>query len=195
LGIGEAFASGLSKLTFPGPFVFRPAEAFFAGPDDSNVQLFGDESCDRPPRKTQQRTVFFVAISQAAAHAADQMLVPGEVGIEPSHAIRCADPADKPFVLEELENSVNGRVRQGRHVAAKPGVDRVGRWVTRIRHQSLVNCHTLGSDPDAALAASIFEALAPVRDFLGRPRRWLPHESKAAGGLCTSSYHMRNITI
>jgi hypothetical protein len=123
------------------------------------------------------------------------MLVPRDVCVKPPHPIRGADPADKPFVFQKLQYPVNGRVRQGRHFAAEPGMNPVGRRVTRIRSQSPIDSQTLGGDSNAALAASFLKALAPVRDFLGRPRRRLPQESKASGSFRTSSYHMGNIII
>jgi len=123
------------------------------------------------------------------------MLVPHDVCVKPPHPIRGADPADKPFVFQELQYPVNSGMRQGGHLAAEPGKNRIGRRVTRVRSQSPIDSQALGGDSDAALAASFLKALAPVRDFLGRPGRRLPQESKASGSFRTSSYHMGNIII
>lgn len=123
------------------------------------------------------------------------MLVPRDVCVKPPHPIRGADPADKPLVFQKLQYPVNGGLRQRGHPAAEPGKNRIGRRVTRVRSQSPIDSQALGRDSDAALAASFLKALAPVCDFLGRPCRRLPPESKGPRTSRTSSYHMQDIII
>jgi hypothetical protein len=113
----------------------------------------------------QGRELVKIDVGYAPAFAADKVVVPFPVGIEPRAAADRIHAADQSDLLQRSERPIDGIVGDGRHFLADPLENSVGiGMLSGLRHLA-EDLHALMRHAQAGSMAGIPESFEPALDF------------------------------
>jgi hypothetical protein len=140
-----------------------------AGPDHADVEGFQYKTCRPPSRKAQVCECSQLHIRNLTAAPANQVLMRREIGLVPAYPTRGADPADKPFPLQGLQNPIHGRSRKPFHAHPQPGEDGIGRRMGGVLRQGTIHRQPLRGHAHTAPAALLLKSGTPPIHLAGSP--------------------------